>query len=1067
MSSWNPRANEIFLQILELPPEQRQAHLDAACGGDVELRQSVEALLQAHGQAGSFLEKPADAAATAEYTPLGQAGGPTIEHHPEGPGTRIGPYKLLQRLGEGGMGTVYMAEQEHPVRRRVALKIIKAGMDSRHVIARFEQERQALAVMDHPNIAKVLDAGTVPFSIGDFRFSIEEKQKPGLRSQQDLQSKIENQKSAIPGRPYFVMELVKGIPITKYCDQEHLTPQERLQLFIPVCQAVQHAHQKGIIHRDLKPSNVLVALYDGRPVPKVIDFGVAKATGQRLTEQTMFTEMGQMIGTMEYMAPEQAELNNLDIDTRADIYSLGVLLYELLAGSLPFSSKELRSAAFAEMLRMIREVEPSKPSTKLSGSEELPAIAAKRKLEPKRLTRMVHGELDWIVMKCLEKERGRRYGTSSALADDIQHYLDHEPVLAGPPSAVYRLRKFLRRRRGPVLAASLVLLALVAGIIGTTWGMLQAEENRKAEEKQRELAEANEKQANKERDRAEQEKQIAQAVRDFLQTKLLRQASTRFQTYSLLAAGRDSAETKYNPTIRELLDRAATELTPDKIDQVFPGQPEVQGGLLQTIGIAYLGIAVYDQAVTHLKRAHELQQRLGQDSAATIATLTNLAIAYRDYGKVTEAIRLFEEVRDKQVSAGDPELLTTLRNLADAYHAAGKLPEAIRLYEHVRDKLGPEHAHAPAALNNLAGAYKDAGKLPEAIRLFKQVRDERVKKLGLDHVDTLDSLNNLGVAYWQSGRIAEAMGLFEQVVKKDVAVLGPEHPRTLTRMHNLGVAYADAGNVTEAIRLLQEALDKHVAALGPEHPNTVGALNSLAVAYRRARRFEHSVPLFEEALQRRIKVEGPEHFRTFATAFDLGASYQEAGRLGDALKVFDEWLARAAVSLDPGNPIARWGRAQGAVTYFQAGRHDRAESLVREMRAAGEKNKPDGDALAWLGLNLLQQKKPVYAEPVLRECLAIREKMDPDFWSTFNAKSMLGDALLGQKKYAEAEPLLVQGYEGMKEREAKIPPHAKVRLIEALERLVQLYDDWGKPEQAAEWRKKLEAAKGDKPPVKP
>ena len=383
---------------------ERAAYLDGACGENAELRAEVESLLKAHDEALGFLP-------TLERPMPVDSGEPL--------GSRIGPYKLLQKLGEGGMGTVYMAEQERPVRRRVALKIIKAGMDSAQVVARFEQERQALTMMDHPNIARALDAGATD-----------------------------------TGRPYFVMELVKGFPITRYCDEEHLTPAERLELFIPVCQAIQHAHQKGIIHRDIKPSNVLIALYDGRPIPKVIDFGVAKATSQTLTERTMFTQVGSMVGTLEYMAPEQAELNNLDIDTRADIYSLGVLLYELLTGSPPFTREQLRSAAFAEMLRLIREVEPPRPSTRLSSSEELASIAAQRKLEPRRLTKLVQYDLDWIVMKALEKDRGRRYETANALAQDVQRYLDDLPVLAGPPRAGYRLRKFLRRNKGPAMAAA-------------------------------------------------------------------------------------------------------------------------------------------------------------------------------------------------------------------------------------------------------------------------------------------------------------------------------------------------------------------------------------------------------------------------------------------------------------------------------------------------------------------------------------------------------------------------------------------------------------------------------------
>jgi serine/threonine protein kinase/WD40 repeat protein len=431
------RQKDIFLKALDLvSPAEQAAFLGQACGGDVALRRQIEAMLQAHAERDSFLEKPAAALSPTIDEPTQcteeRAGTERL-------GTRVGPYKLLQQLGEGGMGVVFLAEQQESVRRMVALKIMKAGMNSAQVVARFEQERQALALMDHPNIAKVFDGGTTA-----------------------------------SGRPYFVMDLIKGVSITRFCDQQHLTPRERLELFIPVCQAVQHAHQKGVIHRDLKPSNVLIALYDGKPVPKVIDFGVAKATSQKLTERTLFTEVGNMIGTLEYMAPEQAELNNLDIDTRADIYALGVLLYELLTGAPPFSAKQLRSNAFAEMLRIIREVEPPRPSTRLSSSQELPAIAACRKLEPSKLTNQVRGDLDWIVMKCLEKERGRRYETANAVALDVQRYLADEPVQAGPPSAGYRLRKFVKRNRGPVTAAAVVLSAVLLGIAGTTWGWVEA-----------------------------------------------------------------------------------------------------------------------------------------------------------------------------------------------------------------------------------------------------------------------------------------------------------------------------------------------------------------------------------------------------------------------------------------------------------------------------------------------------------------------------------------------------------------------------------------------------------------
>jgi eukaryotic-like serine/threonine-protein kinase len=409
----------ILLQALEIASAaERAAYLDLACGDNRHLRAEVEALLRAHAQSGDLLDLPEKLAVTVD------------EPSRERPGTVIGPYKLLQQIGEGGMGTVFMAEQTHPVQRKVALKVIKAGMDSRQVIARFEAERQALAMMDHVNIARVFDGGTT-----------------------------EN------GRPYFVMELVHGVPITKYCDDNRLTPRERLELFVPVCQAIQHAHQKGIIHRDIKPSNVLVTLYDGKPVPKVIDFGVAKAVEQKLTERTLFTQYGTLVGTLEYMSPEQAEMSALGVDTRSDIYALGVLLYELLAGSTPLSHKRMKEAAYAEVLRMIKEEEPPRPSTRLSDSgEALASISAQRHTEPAKLAELMRGELDWIVMRALEKDRNRRYESASAFAADVQRYLNDEPVLACPPSTLYRLRKFARRHKALFLTASVIAVALLVAV---------------------------------------------------------------------------------------------------------------------------------------------------------------------------------------------------------------------------------------------------------------------------------------------------------------------------------------------------------------------------------------------------------------------------------------------------------------------------------------------------------------------------------------------------------------------------------------------------------------------------
>ena len=438
MAAWNPKANEIFVNALEeASSESRAAYLDEICGGDADLRQQVDALFAAHGQAGSFLNRPiAEPAVTGPPEVFTAAYG----NDKQSIGTVLaGKYKLLEPIGGGGMGTVYMAQQTQPVKRLVAVKVIKAGMDSKSVLARFDAERQALAMMDHANIARVFDAGATS-----------------------------------EGQPFFVMELVKGVPITKFCDDRKLPPRDRLALFVQVCQAIQHAHQKGIIHRDIKPSNVLVAMYDDRAVPKVIDFGVAKATGSQLTDHTLVTNFGAVVGTPEYMSPEQASFNQMDVDTRSDVYALGVMLYELLTGATPVDRQSLGQAAVMEILRIVREVEPPRPSDRLSTSNALPSIAANRQTEPAKLTMLMRGELDWVVMKALEKDRARRYDTANALARDVQRYLADEIVEARPPSAGYRLRKFVRRYKGRVIAASLLFLALVGGIVGTSWGLIEA-----------------------------------------------------------------------------------------------------------------------------------------------------------------------------------------------------------------------------------------------------------------------------------------------------------------------------------------------------------------------------------------------------------------------------------------------------------------------------------------------------------------------------------------------------------------------------------------------------------------
>jgi hypothetical protein len=807
---------DLFIAALQQADRaKRAAFLDQACGADTALRGRLEVLLRAFDRAGGFLNQPAAGEATGPFVfqPGVELAATPAE---ETCGAVIGRYKLLQQLGEGGMGSVFLAEQQEPVRRLVALKIIKAGMDSHQVVSRFEAERQALALMDHPHIAKVLDGGTTA-----------------------------------SGRPYFVMELVKGIPITKYCDQEHLSPQERLALFIPVCQAVQHAHHKGIIHRDLKPSNVLIGLYDGRPVPKVIDFGVAKATQQRLTEHTLFTEVGRIIGTLEYMAPEQAELNNLDIDTRADVYSLGVLLYELLTGSPPFSGKQLRSAAFTEMLRMIREVEPPRPSTRLSSSHELPNIAARRKLEPRKLTKLVQGDLDWIVMKCLEKDRSRRYETANGLALDVQRYLADEPVLAGPPTAAYRLRKFLRRHQAPVLAAAVVVLALVAGVIGTTIGLLRAnhaedearanawtaEQARRHEAQERQRAEqarANEEKERRHAQHAAAEESKAKEVADARR----RQAEAVANLLQSLFQGLDPRATKLDgldvkDQLLARLEETAAQLERQAAD------PLTQARLQHALGMAFLGLGEADKAVTLLQRSLQTHQaQLGPDHRETLNGMNTLAHAYRDAGRLDLALPLFERTlakRQARLGPDDSDTLNSMNSLAAAYLDAGEVDLALPLLEQALEKLkvklGPDHHGTLTTMTNLAEAYRAAGKFDLALPLHQETLQRRQINFGPDHLSTLECMNNLASAYQAASKLDLAITLFEQTLDRTKAKLGPDHPLALTTMNNLASAYQAAGKLDLARSLFDQVLQKQKARLGPDHPSTLITMDNLAGAY--------------------------------------------------------------------------------------------------------------------------------------------------------------------------------------------------------------------------------------------
>ncbi len=745
MDNQETPAEQLFGEALEVPREGRSAFLDKACSGSPELRRAVEALLAENDRLTGFMSDSPHPQPRAEaWTRVAdeKRESTTVDaapHAPEdvGAGAVLGHYRLLEKIGEGGMGEVWLAEQKEPVRRRVALKLIRAGMNTREVMARFESERQALALMEHPAIARVLDAG-----------------------------------STKQGMPFFVMEYIAGVRITAYCDNHRLSTRERLELFVHVCEGVQHAHQKAIIHRDLKPSNILVTEVDGRPVPKIIDFGVAKALGQKLTADTLHTNIGALIGTPEYMSPEQASFSGEDIDTRSDIYSLGIILYELLAGTTPL---QLRKASLEQFLKKLREEDVPKPSTRIrtQDPETSTETARKRGTAPAMLVRQIRGELDAIALKALEKERSRRYATASDFAADIGRYLTNQPVVAVAPSLAYRAQKFARRYRVSLITASAFVLVL---IVATAVSIVQSI-------------------------RARREAAVAQAVNDFLQNDLLGQASASSQVEG-------GVKPDPNITVRTVLDRAA-----QKIDGKFNRQPEVEVALRNTMAAAYIDLGLYPEARKQLERARELgRQALGPDNPATLSAVHDLGLVADKDGRYPEAEVLDRQALDAQRRVLGPKNLETLRtmnNLATTYMDEEKFEDAEKLFLQTlaieNEVLDRDNSDRVETMDNLALTYISEQKYAQAETLMSEALaiDERV--LGPDHPDTLGAMNNLATAYLDEGKYADAEKLHVQALEGLKRVLGPDHPVTLSSMGALAEDYMEEGRYKEA-----EALYMHV-----------------------------------------------------------------------------------------------------------------------------------------------------------------------------------------------------------------------------------------------------------------
>ncbi len=773
-----------------------------------------------------------------------------------GPGglEQIGPYRLLRQIGEGGMGEVYEAEQFEPIRRKVALKIVKRGMDTEEFVARFESERQALALMDHPCIAKVFDAG-----------------------------------ASERGRPYFVMEFVEGIPITDYCDARRLTLRQRLELFIQVCEGVQHAHQKAIIHRDIKPTNVLVTEVDGRPVPKIIDFGVAKAMDQSLTDLTVQTNLGQLVGTPAYMSPEQADLDGRGIDTRTDVYALGVLLYELLVSERPFSKEDFENVGFQEVLRKIREDEPPRPSARVTTmTTSLDAAARDRGCEPSGLRKRLRGDLDWITMKALEKDRTRRYDTANGLALDIQRHLQDQPVLAGPPSKAYTVRKFVKRHRTGVVAGGFVAVAVLLGIAGTTVGLIRAVRAERT---------------------AVLEATAATQVSDFL-----------VDLFEVSDPDRSRGSTI---TAREILDAGAT-----RVESELAGQPQTQARLMTTIGKVYRNLGLYEEAGPLLQTALDLRrQELGRDDPSVSATLIELAdldilLARYDEAetRLREAMALMERRPDEDRLA----LARSISDLASVYRRQGRYDASRPLYERARDLriavLGPDHPEVADSLNGLAILAWNEGDYVAAEDLYKQALAIWEKAYGENHADVAKGLNNLGLLYHQLNRVEEAKDNYRRAISIYEKVLGPTHPRLGTAVNNLALLYQLEGRNDEAAALYQRALAIREKAVGSDHPDVAQTLNNLANLYRDQGKYDLAEPLYRRALAIREQVLGADHQDVAWSKRDLGLLICRRGDPAASLPYFESALAifehahgpdhpeLAAILKDYGDALARLGR---------------------------------------------------------------------------------------------------------------------------------------------------------------
>jgi len=1062
-----------------------------------------------HGKTTASLEPqhPGDTAASSLPSPPVGTG--------ERLGDAIGPYRLLEVIGEGGFGVVYLAERREPMVQRIALKIIKPGMDSKAVIARFEQERQALAVMDHPNVARILDGGVTP-----------------------------------TGRPYFVMELVQGETITAFADRKRLGLRERLQLFIPVCEAVQHAHHKGLIHRDLKPSNVLVAEIEGKPVPKVIDFGVAKAIASEGWTNTAHTQSGVVIGTPEYMSPEQVA-GEIDVDTRADVYSLGVLLYELLTGELPFDSRELRKAAMAEIQRIIREVTPPKPSTRLAqlAGARTTTIAEARSATRERLTSELRRELDWIPLMALRKERERRYASPQALADDVQRYLDGRPLLAAPDSRAYLARKFVRRNRGPVIAAAAVVLALTVGLAAALWQRSEAIEAQRAEANQRARADdraaAAEKAEQAEKERADQLKRVSdfqsQMLAQIDTTKagvdLMKDVRERFAT-ALEKSGVPEAERtarvdalqnelvriNATDTATAMIDRTILKPAIEAIDEDFNDQPIVAAQLQQALADRYRDLGLLEAAVSLQTSALNTRRNLiGNEHPDTLGSVSNMGSLLREQGLYAEAKSHYREALDSNrrvLGVEHPNTLSSVINMGALLVSEGRYTEAEPYYREAietgRRVLGNDHPSTLQAINGMGLLLDSTGRFSEAESHYREALEGFRRVLGSEHPTTLISINNLGATFEAQGRYADAEPLFREALESSRRLLGADHPDTLSSINNMGALFTSQGRYGEAESHLREAIEASRRVLGEEHPGTLESMSNLAFVLQATGRHSEAELLFLQVIEVRRRVFGIEHRGTLAAINNMGSLLQAQGRVAEAEPFLRESLEVSRRVLGSEHPdtlviINNMGALVQALGRFAEAESFYRESIELSRRVRGEEHPTTLIALASMGSLLRSQGKLDEAEPFCREAMeSSRRVLGDDHPYAIVFTSNMGALLVAQQRYAEAvavlEPIeggaratftgdnalrlatmlqsLGTAHSGLQQLAA-----AEVKLLEAhpifvatrgdthkltldcTQSLITLYTAWhaaepdkGYDTKAAEWQAKLDAAKAQPPP---